>query len=67
MDSARSLKVFPERFAIPYSVATLWIMVRGAETVEPPGMNGTMLDFKVPSFVFLAELMQMYPFPPTER
>ena len=35
MDSARSLKVFPERFAMPYSVETLWIMVRGAETVEP--------------------------------
>ena len=52
---------------MPYSVATLWIKVRGADTVEPPGMNGTMLDFKVPSFVFLAELMQMYPFPPTER
>ena len=67
MASARSLKVFPERFAIPYSVATLWIMVRSAETVEPPGMNRTMLDFKVPSFAFLAGLMQMYPFPPTER
>ena len=67
MASARSLKVFPERFAIPYSVATLWIMVRGAETVDPPGMNGTMLDFKVASFVFLAELMKMYPFTQRER
>ena len=34
--SARSRSVLPERLAMPYSVATYWIIVRGAEIVLPP-------------------------------
>ena len=35
MASALSLTVSPESFTTPYSVATYWIMVRGADTVLP--------------------------------
>ena len=31
----------PVRLTTPYSVATYWIMVRGAETTLPAGMQGT--------------------------
>ena len=65
--SARSRRVLPERLAMPYSVATYWIIVRGAEIVLPPGMVARILLLRSPSFVTREELMQMKPLPPLER
>ena len=44
-----------------------WTMPRGAEIVLPPGIAATMLDLRLASFAFLAEVMQMKPLPPSER
>ena len=41
--SARSRRLLPESSAMPYSVATYWIIVRGAEIVPPPGIVARML------------------------
>ena len=67
MASARSRSVLPERLAMPYSVATYWIIVRGAEIVLPPGIVARMLLLRSPSFVTREELMQIKPLPPFER
>ena len=65
--SARSRRLFPESAAMPYSVATYWIIVRGAEIVLPEGIAATMLLLRSPSLVMREELMQMKPLPPFER
>ena len=53
--------------ATPYSVTTYCTMVRGADTALPAGMQGTMLDFRVPSFRLWVAFRQMKPLPPRER
>ena len=65
--SARSRRLLLESTAMPYSVATCWIIVRGAETVLPEGIAATMLLLRSPSLVTRETLMQMKPLPPCER
>ena len=52
---------------MPHSVATCWIIVRGAETVLPEGIAATMLLLRSPSLVTREALMQMKPLRPRER
>lgn len=53
---------------MPYSVATYWIIVRGAETVAPPGMNGRMLLLEVPAFNHkICKIDVLYPVPALEN
>ena len=61
MASARSRTERPDSRAMPYSVATLRICVRGTETVLPAAMAGTIFDSKVPSFFVCVEARQMKP------
>ena len=65
--SARSRRLLPESTAMPHSVATCWIIVRGAETVLPEGIAATMLLLRSPSLVTREALMQMKPLRPRER